>query len=606
MRTVAPRATSSLVILSILLLGSAGVLGSPQAYADEGIQAGVDLFETPEGMSSLSFAATPIPAGFFDPGSELFGGVVPLCGDPQSPSDLGSTDTTLRRLNALNFGEENTGTVPIELVQLNLVSCEPITVVINSQPTEWNVQISLSDTPAPRGSMSVTKTHANGGVFTSEFSVMPKFTFTQVGGTEVGGGEPLIFDSGRTGTIGGPVEGGSPLSTFNVQATNVPWVFEHDGACPGQALRIPGETSNFCASSTEADRVKTMATSGDFTHAYQPARALIFVPGVTIDKTSRGGGGTFDFDIRPLNIGVVSTRSAILTTTEPDFHVQNFFDIWVDVDSLTGLKVQERTPQGWQVNDQGICTINTIDPVIAQSPPPICTFLNTKEARIIIKKLTDPANDPQTFEFSGDVGGILKDTETAAEDVAPGTYTSTEVVPNDWVLDSIICDDSDSTGDVPSATAIFRVDAGETVTCTFTNTKEVIEAPTCNGKLATIFVDGTNHVVGGPQNGLLYAGMLQGTPGDDVMVATDGRDAVIGRGGNDTICTLDGLDRVITLKGNDWIDAGEGNNTVNAGHGDDTVRSGGGNDKLHCGQGSDTASPGAGVNHLNNCEVILP
>jgi hypothetical protein len=35
-----------------------------------------------------------------------------------------------------------------------------------------------------------------------------------------------------------------------------------------------------------------------------------------------------------------------------------------------------------------------------------------------------------------------------------------------------VCDDADSTGDVPSRTATFRVEAGETVTCTFTNTKQ--------------------------------------------------------------------------------------------------------------------------------------
>jgi hypothetical protein len=63
--------------------------------------------------------------------------------------------------------------------------------------------------------------------------------------------------------------------------------------------------------------------------------------------------------------------------------------------------------------------------------------------------------------------------------VDPGAYTVSEAVPAGWDASAIRCADptGDSTGSaVPvgpggSASATFRVDAGETVICTFTNTK---------------------------------------------------------------------------------------------------------------------------------------
>jgi hypothetical protein len=51
----------------------------------------------------------------------------------------------------------------------------------------------------------------------------------------------------------------------------------------------------------------------------------------------------------------------------------------------------------------------------------------------------------------------------------PGTSTATETIPVWWELTAIACDDGDSTGDLATATVPFRVDAGETVTCLFTN-----------------------------------------------------------------------------------------------------------------------------------------
>lgn len=410
MHTVAPRALSSLVALSMLLLGSGGLLGSQHAYANGEILPGVDLFKTDPVGTSFAFETTPLPPGFFGPGCSPFTGRVNFGGVPLETfngKDTSDADTIVRRPAPASLpGPDSTTTIPIEIVALNLVSVEPITVTCGGKKTQWNVQMALSVVPQQPGTMTIRVTHPNGGTFDSSLPVTPKFIFTRVGGD--GGGKPIppiILDTGRTGVIGGIIEG-SPLYMF--QQTGAPWVF--GTACPPGILRVPDLTSNFCASATHAGPVQTTATSG-------------------------------------------GTNGSAMHTYQPATHTQ---------------------------------------------------------------------------------------------------------------------------------------------------------VPMCNGKLATVFVDRANRIVGGPQNGLLYTGVLRGTPGDDVMVATDGPDVVIGRGGNDTICTLDRPDHVITLAGNDWIDAGEGDNTVNAGRGDDTVRSGRGNDKLDCGPDRDTASPGAGVNHLSGCEVILP
>jgi hypothetical protein len=90
---------------------------------------------------------------------------------------------------------------------------------------------------------------------------------------------------------------------------------------------------------------------------------------------------------------------------------------------------------------------------------------------ITIRKQTLPDGDPQGFSFTGQISAVLKDGEAASQEVGPGSYTVQEVVPKHWDLNSISCSDDDSSGNVEQATATFVVDEGESVTCTFTNTK---------------------------------------------------------------------------------------------------------------------------------------
>ena len=48
--------------------------------------------------------------------------------------------------------------------------------------------------------------------------------------------------------------------------------------------------------------------------------------------------------------------------------------------------------------------------------------------------------------------------------------------------------------------------------------------PSCNGQTATVYVDAMGNIVGRPDDGDVYSGLLRGTNGDDVLVGTSGVD----------------------------------------------------------------------------------
>ena len=91
-------------------------------------------------------------------------------------------------------------------------------------------------------------------------------------------------------------------------------------------------------------------------------------------------------------------------------------------------------------------------------------------------------DDPQDFSFagSGAIGTFLLDDDADAtlpncrtfSNIPPDQYTVTETVPAGWSLTSIACVDPDSGSTVSPPTANIDLDPAETVTCTFTDTKE--------------------------------------------------------------------------------------------------------------------------------------
>jgi hypothetical protein len=79
----------------------------------------------------------------------------------------------------------------------------------------------------------------------------------------------------------------------------------------------------------------------------------------------------------------------------------------------------------------------------------------------------------QPFSFTGDLSGVIHDGQTlSGSGLPPGTFSVSETPVSGWTIDTITCDDGDSTGDLGTGTATFEVGIGESVTCTFVNLQD--------------------------------------------------------------------------------------------------------------------------------------
>ncbi|UCE60716.1 MAG: hypothetical protein JSU63_02985 [Phycisphaerales bacterium] len=145
-----------------------------------------------------------LPADFFGPGSDPFTREAYLQGDPIDPAALGDTSTILQRSRdpVLPADPPGTaGTADVTLVELSLISSEPMIVSYNGSqdPEEWMLHVGLSPTPAPLGQIEAVKDHANGGLMYITLYVQPLLTFTRISD-----GETIILDTALEGE--GPYE----------------------------------------------------------------------------------------------------------------------------------------------------------------------------------------------------------------------------------------------------------------------------------------------------------------------------------------------------------------------------------------------------------------
>ena len=140
-----------------------------------------------------------------------------------------------------------------------------------------------------------------------------------------------------------------------------------------------------------------------------------------------------------------------------------------------------------------------------------CTFTNTKQATVIVKKVMVGGTD--SFSYTGTPSGaIAVNNGTISANVIPGQYVSTESAKTGWDLTSLTCDDTDSTGSVANRQATFNVAAGETVTCTFTNTKRgtVIVKKVMQGGTDSFGYTGTPNGTIAVNNGTISADVAPG------------------------------------------------------------------------------------------------
>jgi hypothetical protein len=144
-----------------------------------------------------------------------------------------------------------------------------------------------------------------------------------------------------------------------------------------------------------------------------------------------------------------------------------------DLDAGT-YSVSETVPAGWtQVS--AVCDDQSpVDAIDLQGGETVtCTFTNEENPTppdpgriIVVKQVTDGSDTTQSFDFAASYdadGFALSDGESNdSGDLDAGTYSVSETVPAGWTQVSAVCDDQ-------SPVDAIDLQAGETVTCTFTN-----------------------------------------------------------------------------------------------------------------------------------------
>ena len=161
-------------------------------------------------------------------------------------------------------------------------------------------------------------------------------------------------------------------------------------------------------------------------------------------------------------------------------------------------RVQEQSETGWELTDisctgdEGQGNASGTDPDTATHPRTAlfnvqageditCTFSNREDSSVKFVKQTNPDGSSTVFDFTSATN--FNDTtlsdgqDSGATKVTPGTYRVQEGVETGWDLTSISCVGDEGQGNASGAdpdqnnprTALFDVQAGEDITCTFNN-----------------------------------------------------------------------------------------------------------------------------------------
>jgi len=141
----------------------------------------------------------------------------------------------------------------------------------------------------------------------------------------------------------------------------------------------------------------------------------------------------------------------------------------------------EIVPAGWVLTDITCSDDSFNDEITGQTTFNVqpdetveCIYLNSKLGKIKITKQTLPDGDTTSFTFTGELADVISDGGMIMKVVAPGIYTSTELVPAGWDLTSITCSDGEdltgaSSGDTGTGQTTFNVQPDETVECIYLN-----------------------------------------------------------------------------------------------------------------------------------------
>ncbi|MBA2346027.1 MAG: hypothetical protein H0V83_13205 [Rubrobacter sp.] len=199
---------------------------------------------------------------------------------------------------------------------------------------------------------------------------------------------------------------------------------------------------------------------------------------IKVDKVTDPSGDPtpFDFSLTGGPTGSTVNQSFSLKDADPAYSSGA-------IKPGSGYNVAETVPGGWDQTsascDKGETNVGNI--TVEPGETVTCTFNNTQQrGSIVIDKVTYPGNDPQRFDFalSGGPSSLNQSFQLADQTAAHNSgsvlagsgYSASETVPAGWDQTGASCTSTES-GDDSTVTNI-KVSAGETVTCTFTNTKQ--------------------------------------------------------------------------------------------------------------------------------------
>jgi hypothetical protein len=192
----------------------------------------------------------------------------------------------------------------------------------------------------------------------------------------------------------------------------------------------------------------------------------------------------------------------------------NGYTLWDVTNDVINFYNGTSTNYGWLIKDQNenydqtkeIAFTSKDDTQHPSQRPELVVVYTQTTGTITIIKDAHP-NDPQDFQFTGDLGTFYLDDDSdqtlsnqATFTVAPGTYSvAEEIVPSGWTNVSAVCSDGSSINAI-------NVSAQENVTCTFTN-----------NKLGTIIVEKQTNP-DGAVGGFTFTGNANGTISDNGQI----------------------------------------------------------------------------------------
>ena len=174
------------------------------------------------------------------------------------------------------------------------------------------------------------------------------------------------------------------------------------------------------------------------------------------------------------------TINLALGLLDPGQVIAITFDVTVDSPLPTNVN---------SICNQGLFTASnhanllTDDPTVGGASDPTCTLVEQPPAgtiTIIKDTVPDAAQDfsftttggltPATFDLDDDTDSTLSNTQSFTN-VTPGAYTVTETAVSGYTT-TLSCVDPDGETTTAGSTANIDLDAGETITCTYTNTAQ--------------------------------------------------------------------------------------------------------------------------------------